>query len=129
MIDCKQIRRDIIKMGYASGAAGAHLGGSLSLVEIMAALYGHKMNFDAKKTTEENRDRLILSKGHGVMAQYAALKQVGLLSEEELLAYKADGTKTPAHPSLNQKIGIEFSSGSLGQGLSLGVGTDRKSVV
>lgn len=123
MIDTREMRSDLLKMALAAKSQGAHLGGSLSLVEIMAALYGGVMNFDAKNPTSENRDRLILSKGHGVMAQYAALKQTGLLTEEDLLTYKADETKAPAHPSLNLQSGIEFSSGSLGQGLSLGGGT------
>ena len=123
MIDTREMRSDLLHMALAAKNQGAHLGGSLSLVEIMAALYGGVMNFDAKNPTAENRDRVILSKGHGVMAQYAALKQTGLLTEDDLLTYKADETKAPAHPSLNLPAGIEFSSGSLGQGLSLGVGT------
>lgn len=123
MIDTREMRSDLLHMALAAKNQGAHLGGSLSLVEIMAALYDGVMNFDAKNPTAKNRDRLILSKGHGVMAQYAALKQTGLLTANDLLTYKADETKAPAHPSLNLQAGIEFSSGSLGQGLSLGVGT------
>lgn len=118
-----QIRRDIVEMGFACGMNGAHFGGSLSLVEIMAALYGRVMNFDARRPADDNRDRLILSKGHGVIAQYAALKQIGLLNDEDLKSFKQNDTKLYAHPSMNLKSGIEFSSGSLGQGLSLGVGT------
>ena len=118
-----QMRRDIVEMGFACGMNGAHFGGSLSLVEIMAALYGGVMKFDARNPADEMRDRLILSKGHGVIAQYAALKQIGLLSDEDLKSFKQNDTKLYAHPSMNLKMGIEFSSGSLGQGLSLGVGT------
>ena len=117
-----QMRVDVLKMALAAKSNGAHLGGSLSLIEIMAALYGGVMNFNAADPSNEKRDRLIFSKGHGVMAQYVAYKQMGLLSEEELLTYKADNTVVSAHPSMNAKLGIEFSSGSLGQGLSLGVG-------
>lgn len=123
MIDAREMRSDLLNMALAAKNQGAHLGGSLSLVEIMAALYGDVMNFNAQNITSENRDRLILSKGHGVMAQYAALKQLGVFSAESLLTYKADGAAAAAHPCLNPKSGIEFSSGSLGQGLSLGVGT------
>ena len=123
MISTREMRSDLLKMALVAKSQGAHLGGSLSLVEIMAALYGGVTKFDLKNPEAENRDRVILSKGHGVMAQYAALKQAGLLSEEDLLTYKADKTNAPAHPSMNLKMGIEFSSGSLGQGLSLGVGT------
>lgn len=123
MIDTREMRSDLLQMALAAKSQGAHLGGSLSLVEIMAALYGGVMKFDSKNPAAENRDRVILSKGHGIMAQYAALKQTGLMTAEDLLTYKADETKAPAHPSMNLQAGIEFSSGSLGQGLSLGVGT------
>ena len=123
MINIQEMRSDLLQMALVAKSQGAHLGGSLSLVEIMAALYGGVIKFDSKNPAAENRDRVILSKGHGVMAQYAALKQIGLLTAEDLLTYKADETKAPAHPSMNLQAGIEFSSGSLGQGLSLGVGT------
>lgn len=119
----KQMRIDLLKMALSAGAQGAHMGGSLSLVEIMAVLYLDVMKFNLQNMKDEARDRLIMSKGHGVMAQYAALKQVGVLSEEDILTYKANDSKVAAHPSLNEQLGIEFSSGSLGQGLSLGVGT------
>jgi transketolase len=117
-----ELRIDLIKMGYAAGASGAHMGGSLSLVEVMAALYFEVMQFSAQAPMDPLRDRLIFSKGHGVMAQYAALKQVGLISEEMLLSFKSPSSVLYAHPSMHPELGIEFSSGSLGQGLSLGVG-------
>lgn len=107
-------------MALAAKSNGAHLGGSLSLVEVMGALYGGVMNW---VVDDPGRDRLIFSKGHGVMAQYVALKQVGLISDEELLSYKTTGSIASAHPSIHQsRLGIDFASGSLGQGLSLGVG-------
>ena len=125
--DLKQIshamRRDILEMGFSCGANGAHFGGSLSLVEIMAVLYSQIMNFTAINPVEELRDRLILSKGHGVMAQYAALRQIGVLDDEALRSFKQNDSRLSAHPSINPEMGIEFSSGSLGQGLSLGVGS------
>jgi len=117
------LRKSMIKMTYASGKTGAHIGPALSLTEILAVLYFKIMNFNPKNPTDENRDRLILSKGHGVIAQYALLKELGLISEEELQTFKQNETRLYAHPSINFDMGIEFSSGSLGQGLSLGVGT------
>lgn len=119
----REMRIDIIKMTYNTGNAGGHIGGSLSMVEIMSSLYIGAMKYNIKNPLWENRDRFILSKGHGVMAQYAAFKQIGLLDDEDLLTFKKNETKLFAHPSMNLDIGIEFSSGSLGQGLSLGVGT------
>lgn len=118
-----EIRKDIIRMTYNAGNTGAHIGGSLSIVEIMAVLHLGIMRYDVTNPYMEERDRFILSKGHGVMAQYAALKQLGLISQEELLTFKKNETHLFAHPSLDLKRGIEFSSGSLGQGLSFGVGT------
>ncbi len=116
----KKIRKDILLMGLNTGNQGSHLGGSLSLVEIMAVLYTKVLNLEGFNS--ENRDRVILSKGHGVMAQYAAMKENNLL-DEDLLTFKQDGSKLSAHPSLLHNLpGIEFASGSLGQGLSLGVG-------
>ena len=118
-----EMRIDLVKMGLSAKSAGAHLGGSLSLVEVMAALYGKVMRFDPANPQAENRDRLIFSKGHGVIAHYVALKQVGMLTEEELLTYKTTGSVVSAHPSIHQaRLGIDFASGSLGQGLSQGVG-------
>lgn len=121
-LDTRMMRRDLLSMGLSAKSAGAHMGGSLSLVEIMAVLYGMVMNFDPKNPEAEDRDRLILSKGHGVLCQYAALKQLGLYTDDELKTCKQNESIISAHPSRNLKRGIEFSSGSLGQGLSLGVG-------
>lgn len=121
-IDTCEMRIDILKMGFSAKSSGGHFGGSLSSVEIMAALYGGVMTFDPENPADEKRDRFIFSKGHGVMAQYAALKQLGLLTDDQLITYKKTDSVVSAHPSMNPALGIEFSSGSLGQGLSLGVG-------
>lgn len=119
----KQIRRDILEITYDLGGIGTHLGGSLSLAEIMAVLYGAVLNVSNDTVRDENRDRLIFSKGHGALALYSAMRHTGLITEEELRTYKTDSTFLSAHPSMNLDRGIEFSSGSLGQGLSLAVGT------
>ncbi len=122
MLSTGEMRKDILRMGLGAKSLGGHFGGSLSAVEILAAFYGGVMTFDPENPTDEKRDRLIFSKGHGVMAQYAALKQIGLLTEEQLLTYKKTDSVISAHPSMNPALGIEFSSGSLGQGLSQGIG-------
>lgn len=116
-----EIRKDIIRMTYSAGTQGAHIGGSLSLCEIMAVLYHDVMNYKEKAGKPE-RDRLILSKGHGAIALYAALKSIGVITEEELLTYKQDGSIITAHPTRLPEKGMEFASGSLGQGLSIGIG-------
>ena len=117
-----EIRKDVIRMTYAAGSQGAHMGGSLSLCEIMAVLYHDVMNYDREKMRSPERDRLILSKGHGAIALYAALKSIGVFTEEELLTYKQNGSIITAHPAFLPDRGMEFASGSLGQGLSIGVG-------
>lgn len=122
-LDCTEMRMDILRMGLGSRNAGAHFGGSLSLVEVIAALYGGVMRFDPKNVWDEGRDRLIFSKGHGVMPLYAAYRQLGLTTGEELLTYKSTGSDITAHPTVCPRFGTEFASGSLGQGLSQGVGT------
>ncbi|WP_102411438.1 1-deoxy-D-xylulose-5-phosphate synthase N-terminal domain-containing protein [Beduinella massiliensis] len=118
----KQIRKDIIEMTYSTGNVGAHIGGSLSLAEILAALYGGIVRYEANNPLMEERDRVILSKGHGALALYPALAGVGIIQREKLDAFKQDGSDLSAHPSLTGMPGIEYASGSLGQGLSLGVG-------
>lgn len=117
-----EIRKDVIRMTHAAGAQGAHIGGSLSMCEIMATLYHGVLHYDAKNPMDDERDRFILSKGHGAIALYAALKSIGLMTEEELLSYKHDGSIITAHPTFLPEKGMEFASGSLGQGLSIGTG-------
>ena len=119
----KRIRRRIIEMTYGTGQTGAHLGGSLSVVEILACLYLGVVKYQPKKPDWEGRDRVILSKGHAALALYPALVEAGILDATELSSFKQDGSRMGGHPSLNGLPGIEFASGSLGQGLSLGVGT------
>jgi transketolase len=120
----EKMRCDIIKMTYSAGIQGAHIGGSLSLVEILSALYvGGILKYDLKNPGWDGRDRLILSKGHGAMALYAALNEIGVIPEDDLWTYKSNDTYIALHPAQDASKGLEFSSGSLGQGLSLGIGT------
>ena len=80
----KDIRLDIVKMTYNSGTKGAHLGGSMSMAEILAVLYGTIMKYDVGNPLWEFRDRFILSKAHAAVGLYAALKYAGFLSESEI---------------------------------------------
>lgn len=119
----RRIRRRIIEMTYNTGKTGAHLGGSLSMVELLAGLYVGALRWKKDDALWEGRDRVILSKGHAALALYPALVEAGIIEESELATFKKDGSRLGGHPSLNGLPGIEFASGSLGQGLSLGVGT------
>lgn len=117
-----EIRKDIIEMTYSTGNMGAHLGGSLSMAEMLAALYVGCLKYKADDPEWEYRDRVILSKGHAALALYPAMVQAGILKKERLEEFKQNGSQLSGHPSLNGLPGIEYASGSLGQGLSLGVG-------
>lgn len=117
----QSIRLDCIELTYNLGETGAHIGGALSLCEIMAVLFGNVLNFDISGS-DELRDRVIFSKGHCLLVQYCAMYRAGIISKELLNSYKQDYSPVSAHPSRNLSLGIEYSTGSLGQGLSIGVG-------
>jgi transketolase len=115
------MRRDIITMIHEAGSG--HPGGSLSCTDIIAALYfGDIMNYDASDPARETRDRFILAKGHAAPALYAALAEAGFFPKEELLTLRKLGTRLQGHPDSNLLPGVEVSTGSLGQGLSIAAG-------
>lgn len=114
------IRTDIIKTGYLSGKKGAHFGGSLSLAEILATLYGCFISYD--RSNLEHRDRVILSKGHAALALYCTLFERGIITKEELESFEQNGSDLIAHSKRDLSKGQEFSGGSLSLGLSHAVG-------
>ncbi len=113
------LRADVVRM-IGVGKPG-HLGGSCSLAEIVAALYFEKMHFDPKALDDPNRDRFLVSKGHSVLIQYAALLELGVIPREEMGKLKTIGGILQGHPDL-MTPGIEAVTGSLGQGLSIANG-------
>ncbi|MGE4280054.1 MAG: transketolase [Magnetospirillum sp.] len=115
------MRRRMLEVSHQCGLT-AHLGGGLSMVEAMACLYGQVLRFDANNPRWDGRDRFILSKGHGVLGYYAALWASGVISDDVFATFQANGGDLIAHPVLNLDLGIESSNGSLGQGLSMGIG-------
>ena len=117
---CKVIRRDIISMLAMAGSG--HPGGSLSAVEILEALYAYKMNVDAARPNMPERDRFVLSKGHAAPALYATLANNGFFSKEEYNHLRKLGGMLQGHPDRNKCPGVEASTGSLGQGVSVAVG-------
>ena len=117
-----QVRKNILEMAVAAGASSAHFGGALSITEIVATLFAYQMKIDKKNPKWEERDRFILSKGHACLAYYAALCEVGYISNNELKTFEQNDTNLLGHPVINRDLGIEFSNGSLGMGLSLGIG-------
>ena len=116
----QEIRREVIRMLGEAGSG--HPGGSLSEADILAALYFNVMNYDPKNPKWADRDRLVLSKGHGVPGLYATLALAGYLPKEELLTLRKIGSRLQGHPDMRKLPGLEASSGSLGQGLSIAIG-------
>ena len=115
------LRKHIVEMLAAAGSG--HPGGSLSAVEILTALYfGGFLRYDPDNPEWPERDRFILSKGHGVPAQYAALAEAGFFPVSELTTLRRIDSRLQGHPVLGTAPGIEASTGSLGQGLSIGLG-------
>ena len=116
----KILRRNVVE-SIGVGNAG-HLGGSFSSADIVAALYFSKMRHDPKNPKMPDRDRFLLSKGHVAILQYSALAEAGYFPKEELKSTKAIGSMLQGHPDVMRTPGIEAGTGSLGQGLSIGLG-------
>ena len=114
------IRKDIIEQVYSANSG--HPGGSLSIADIIAVLYFDELNINEKNPNWEDRDRLVLSKGHCAPALYAALSERGYLPKENLKTLRNINSNLQGHPNMNDVPGVDMSSGSLGQGLSVADG-------
>ena len=116
----KTLRRHIIRMTARAGSG--HPGGSLSSAEIVAALFFNHLRHDPRYPRWPDRDRFILSKGHAAPLLYAALAEAGYLPVEELMTLRQLNSRLQGHADVTATPGVEVSTGSLGQGLSIGVG-------
>ena len=114
-----KIRRHGIEMTHLSG--GSHIGAVLSVADIIAVLYADVINFDVNNPKSDSRDRFILSKGHAGAAIYAALAECGFFDTEELKTHYQNGSRLSGHVS-HHVPGVDFSTGSLGHGLSAAAG-------
>jgi transketolase len=103
-------------------SGSGHLGGALSCLDIVAALYFHAMDVDPKNPGKPDRDRFVLSAGHKCMAQYAALAERGFFDASLFDTYGKLNTKLPGHPDMHKLPGVEANTGALGHGLSISVG-------
>lgn len=112
--------RELI-VGMCCCPEGGHLGGSMSLVEILTALYFSVLRLDPERPDDPDRDLLVLSKGHGAIGLYAALAERGFFPVEELDTYAREGSRLAGHP-IRAVPGVEVPTGSLGHGLALGAG-------
>lgn len=118
-LTAEQIRRRLVEVVY--NAKAGHIGGGLSSVNVLTALYFDVMNVDPKKPAMPQRDRFVMSKGHCVEALYSVLEAKGFLTKEEVDTYGTYNTKLAGHPT-KKVTGVEINSGALGHGLSVGVG-------
>lgn len=114
------IRKNIIKMVYK--ASSGHPGGALSCVDILTALYFGEIKVEEKNPNNSDRDRFVLSKGHASPALYATLAEKGFIKEEELESFRSINSNLQGHPDMNKIPGVDMSTGSLGQGLSVANG-------
>lgn len=116
----RDIRANIVDCIGSLGVG--HIGGCLSIADVLAVLYGKHMRYDPKDPKKEGRDRLICSKGHAGPAIYAVLSEVGFFPKSELATLNRGGTNLPSHCDMNKTPGVDMTAGSLGQGFSCAVG-------
>ncbi|TDW10205.1 transketolase [Breznakia blatticola] len=115
-----KIRLDVMKM--LSSLGYGHVGGSLSIVEVLSVLYGKYMRYDASNPSWDKRDMFVLSKGHAGPGLYATLANVGFFEKDMLYTLNAGGTNMPSHPDRSKTPGVDMTTGSLGQGTSVAAG-------
>ncbi|SDP35741.1 transketolase [Selenomonas ruminantium] len=118
----RNMRKLMLDMGKHAGGHAAHLGGAMSIADVMAVLYFGVTNIREKGMESPERDRVILSKGHASLGLYSALMEAGIMDEALKDTFEDDDSSLLGHPVQNREIGIEFTNGSLGMGLSLGIG-------
>ena len=116
----RRCRINIVKMTHEAGAG--HPGGSLSAIDLLVALYGTELSIDQNDPGWDDRDRVIMSKGHASPAVYSILHEVGYLSEVDLMSFRTMGSVCQGHVDMKWTDGVDFSAGSLGMGLSFGLG-------
>ena len=116
----RRCRVNIVKMTHA--AKSGHPGGSLSSIDILSGLYGTQMRIDPDDSDWADRDRFIMSKGHASPAVYSILHEVGYISEDDLMSFRSLGSVCQGHVDMKWTDGVDFSAGSLGMGLSFGLG-------
>ena len=112
----------LVTLRTFSNIGFGHVGGAMSVVEALAALYGGEMRYDPKKPSWESRDRLVMSKGHAGPALYSTLCLRGFFPQETLLELNQGGGSLPSHCDMHKTIGIDMTTGSLGQGMSTAIG-------
>ena len=126
-VKCNEIRKLILKTIGTLGVG--HIGGSLSIVELLVVLYEKHMNINPKNPHMKGRDRLVVSKGHSGPAVYSVLCSKGFFPQEWLLTLNQPGTNLPSHCDMNKTPGVDMTTGSLGQGFSCAMGIAKASKI
>ncbi|MGK3113363.1 transketolase [Candidatus Pantoea formicae] len=116
------IRQTILNVAYQAPSDGVHISPALSLVDILTVLYGEVMRYSNDDITSLERDFFILSKGHAALGLYSTLYHFGIIDEPALNSFEINGSVLQVHPTLHPEYGIDFSSGSLAQGMSFAIG-------
>ncbi len=116
----EKLRQDVLAMAVHAG--GAHVSPAYSIIDLLVVLYGRHLRVSPATADDPNRDRLVLSKGHGCAALYAVLAQEGFIPRDELKTFCSIGSKLGGHPDVNKVNGVEASTGSLGHGFAMAVG-------
>ncbi len=119
-IIANQVRKNALTAVY--NAASGHPGGSLSIADVLTLLYFEVMNVDPKNPKMENRDRMVLSKGHTAPALYGVLAEKGFIPREDVATFRHIDSYLQGHPDMNKVPGVDMSTGSLGQGVSVAGG-------
>jgi transketolase len=119
-IQCNDLRKRIVEIIHHAGSG--HSGGSLSAVEILWTLYSRVLNVRPQEPNWPDRDRFILSKGHAAPCLYTVLAECGFFPQEELVTLRQAGSRLQGHPDMRKLPGVDMSAGSLGMGISAGIG-------
>ncbi|GAB3602813.1 transketolase [Microbacterium aureliae] len=119
-VQATRARLNVLRMLRAAGSG--HLGGALSCIDILTALYGRVLNVDAANPDDPDRDRFLLSAGHKALAQYAVLAEFGFFPEEVLDTYGEYKSRLPGHPDMHKLPGVEANTGALGHGVAIAIG-------
>ena len=118
----KSILKLLVQTAHEAGSNSAHIGGALSSVDILTVLFKYFLGLNKINIKKFDRNYFILSKGHACLVYYSVLAHYGFIDFEELKTFEKDGSKLLGHPVLNTDLGIDFSTGSLGNGVGIGVG-------
>ena len=116
----QELRRTVLDMAWSAGSG--HIGGSFSCAEILTVLYNGVMNIDPVDPNKKDRDVFILSKGHAAPSLYVTLAKKGFFDEKQLKSFRQFGSVLQGHPDMHKVPGVEISTGSLGMGISNGIG-------